>query len=74
MILGMLFISFFLMVFPGSAFAYLDPGTVSYFIQALVAILAGVGYATKLFWSQIKRFFASIFGGKKNNGDSSGSN
>lgn len=56
---------------PSISKAYLDPGTMSYFIQALVAILAGVGYAVKIFWSQIKRFFARIFGRSKNDGNDS---
>jgi len=46
------------MPFPPVLFAYLDPGTGSYFLQlALAGLLAG-GYALRTFWARIVRFFA----------------
>ena len=39
------------------AHAYLDPGTGSIILQALLGGLAGVLIAGKLYWSKIKSFF-----------------
>ena len=36
--------------------AYLDPGTGSFVIQALVAMLAGIAVAAKVYWQRIKGF------------------
>lgn len=44
-------------IFPSSAFAYLDPGTGSYFFQILAAGLFAFLYAVKLFWRTIIDFF-----------------
>lgn len=44
--------------------AYLDPGTGAMLIQALIAGVVGVGFAVKLFWSNIKTFFLKLFGKK----------
>jgi hypothetical protein len=35
---------------------YIDPGTGSIIIQALVAAVVGVGIAVKLFWHRILKF------------------
>ncbi|MCK9423300.1 MAG: hypothetical protein M0Q38_11945 [Bacteroidales bacterium] len=37
--------------------AYIDPGTGSIIIQALVASVVGAGIAVKLFWHRILKFF-----------------
>lgn len=34
--------------------AYLDPGSGSFMVQALIAGLAGIGVAGRRYWSQIK--------------------
>ncbi len=39
------------------AFAYIDPGTGSMFIQAAIATIAGMGVTAKLYWQKIKSFF-----------------
>ena len=39
--------------------AYLDPGTGSFIIQALIATLAGALIAVRTYWSKIKAFFGS---------------
>jgi hypothetical protein len=36
--------------------AYLDPGAGSFVIQALVAMLAGIAVAGKVYWQRIKGF------------------
>lgn len=47
------------------AFAYLDPGTGSMILQAIIGALAVAGVAVSTFWSRIKAFFASTFSRKK---------
>ena len=44
----------FVLCFP--AYAYLDPGTGSYFLQIIVATLLGAMYAIKHYWYKIKLF------------------
>ncbi len=54
------------LVFTGNAYSYLDPGTGSFVLQMLIAGLASALLAVKIFWNNIKAFFAGIFGkGKK---------
>ncbi len=38
--------------------AYLDPGSGSFILQALVAMLAGAIVAINAYWTRIKRFFS----------------
>lgn len=45
--------------------AYLDPGTGSVILQALIAGFMGAMLATKLFWAKIKGFFSNLFSSKK---------
>ena len=54
--------------------AYLDPGTGSYFVQILIAGIAGGGYLIVTFWSKIKSFLSSILksGKKEKKGDAEG--
>ena len=48
------------------AHAYLDPGTGSYFIQILIASLAGGVYLLVAFWGKIKGLISSVLkSGKK---------
>ena len=49
----------FVLCFP--AYAYLDPGTGSYFLQIIVATLLGAMYAIKQFLYKIKLFCINIF-------------
>jgi hypothetical protein len=37
--------------------AYIDPGTGSFVVQALVAAVAGIAVTLRLYWSKIKGFF-----------------
>jgi hypothetical protein len=41
-------------LFISDAYAYLDPGTGSIMIQALIGALVGVGITLKVFWYKIK--------------------
>jgi len=48
-----------LLLLPGAAEAYIDPGTGSYLVQALVAGAMGALLAARTHWQRIK----SLFGG-----------
>ncbi len=51
----------YFILFPQEAYAYLDPGSVSYVFQLLVvALISGVVFV-RAFWSKIKYFFANLF-------------
>jgi hypothetical protein len=54
------------LLLPGSAYAYMDPGTGSLIIQMVVAGSAAALVITRNYWTAIKGFF----GGKS--GDSDG--
>ena len=42
---------------PLSILAYIDPGTGSIILQALVATVVGAAIAVKLFWHRLLKFF-----------------
>jgi hypothetical protein len=44
---------------------YIDPGSGSYLVQAVIAAVLGVGFFFKNIWAYIKSFFAR-FSKKKN--------
>jgi len=46
------------LIFPRTAYAYLDPGSGSYLIQIIVASLAGAGYGLKANWGKVKEIFS----------------
>ena len=43
------------------AYAYLDPGTGSYFFQLLIAALLGIAFSAKVFWKKLKAWATNIF-------------
>ena len=47
----------FLLLIPAPGYGYIDPGTGSYFIQIIIAVLAGGAFAIKIFWKKIIAFF-----------------
>jgi len=47
----------FLIMVAEPAWAYLDPGTGSMIISAIVGLFATVGLAVKTYWYKIKAFF-----------------
>jgi hypothetical protein len=59
-VLGLLFFAF-----PRKAYAYLDPGTGSFFLQVLIAALLGGLFAIKIFWNKIKAFFGNLLSRRK---------
>jgi len=50
---------------PPRAFAYLDPGTGSMFLQLLLGGIAGVLIVTKLYWQQLVRLVRGQKPGQK---------
>lgn len=45
-------------------YGYIDPGTGSYLVQIIIAVVAGTALGVKLFWKKIKGFFAHLFSKK----------
>ena len=41
-------------LFVSDAYAYIDPGSGSMFIQVIVGALVGIGVALKMYWEKIK--------------------
>jgi len=56
------------LMFPQTAYAYLDPGTGSYILQLAIAILLGGSLVIKIYWRKIKVYFLNLFS-KKNKDD-----
>tara|TARA_Y100001949_G_scaffold33666_1_gene26656 strand:+ start:1798 stop:2001 length:204 start_codon:yes stop_codon:yes gene_type:complete len=59
MISGILFPLFAILLlsrgfFVSDAYAYLDPGTGSVILQALIGVIAGVLIALKIYWYKLK--------------------
>ena len=48
-----------------NAYAYLDPGTGSMILQALLGVLAAVGAYITLYWRKFKNLINRIFQKKK---------
>ena len=48
----------FLLLIPGlfikDAFAYIDPGTGSLFIQVILGAIVGIGITIRIYWEKIK--------------------
>ena len=52
-----LFLIMGLLLVPGVALAYIDPGTRSFVIQCIIAAVVGAGYAIEMFWHRIKALY-----------------
>ncbi|TSC63116.1 MAG: hypothetical protein G01um101448_101 [Parcubacteria group bacterium Gr01-1014_48] len=54
-----IFFVFTVLVFiePLQTFAYIDPGTGSFFIQMIIASAVGLSFTMRASWGTIKRFF-----------------
>jgi hypothetical protein len=42
-------------------YAYLEPGTLSYVIQVIIALAAGLIISARIYWKNIKTFTKKIF-------------
>tara|TARA_B100001027_G_scaffold193310_1_gene148527 strand:+ start:1322 stop:1543 length:222 start_codon:yes stop_codon:yes gene_type:complete len=56
-----LFFLLYFLVFTSEAFAYFDPGTGAFIIQAILGFLAAVVASLTMTWSRVKMFFIKIF-------------
>ncbi len=59
---------FFYFISLGKAYAYLDPGTGSIILQALLGLIAAIGATSSFYWKKIKSKIKSLFR-KKNKKD-----
>ena len=50
-----------------NAYAYLDPGTGSFILQAIIGFLAALSAGFLYYWTKVKNFFLKFF--KKNHND-----
>tara|TARA_B100000780_G_scaffold195890_1_gene138242 strand:+ start:602 stop:832 length:231 start_codon:yes stop_codon:yes gene_type:complete len=50
-----------------NAYAYLDPGTGSFILQAIIGFLAALSAGFLYYWTKVKNFFLKFF--KKNKND-----
>ena len=51
----------FFFTLPETSNAYLDPGTGSIILQAVIGVAVGGLFAVGLFWSRVKTFFKNLF-------------
>ncbi len=56
----------FILCLTNEAKAYMDPGTGSFVMQALLAGLVGIGVFIKMCWTNIKLTIGRLFKGKEN--------
>ena len=54
-------------LFISDAYAYIDPGSGSMFIQVIIGALVGVGIAIKMYWAKIRFKFSMIRASKSKN-------
>jgi hypothetical protein len=52
-----LFIFYLSFLFAFEAHAYIDPGSGSIIIQAIIGVIATVGTTATIYWKKIKNFF-----------------
>ena len=64
-------VSFGAMILAVPAYAYIDPGTGSMIVQAVIAAIAAVSVSIGIFRRRLVSFFGRIFG-RKSSGDSGG--
>ena len=60
-------------IFPNHAYAYLDPGTGSIILQAIIGFLAASVTAISIYWSKFKSLISRIFNKKEREKDKSNS-
>lgn len=61
----LLFITLIYLLAPGTAYAYIDPGTGSYILQILIAAFIAAAFAIRSFWENVKMFFRGLFKNQK---------
>lgn len=63
---GILMSIFFVLVVVNQSYAYIDPGTGSMLVQAVLAAIAAVSVSIGIFWRRIRSFLGRLFGRNKN--------
>ncbi len=63
---GLLFFIFIFMTIPATAHAYIDPGSGSAIMSAIIGFFVVIGLTIKSFWYKIKALFA---GGSKDDSE-----
>jgi len=53
-----LIVAVYFFAIPLSAHAYLDPGTLTFVAQSVVAVFVGIALYIKLFWFKFKKLFS----------------
>lgn len=56
----------FNLIFYNNAYAYIDPGTGSYFLQMIIATALGGLFMIKLYWQKVKALVSNMFCHKSN--------
>ena len=62
---SILFISI-LIIIPNTSYAYLDPGTGSIILQAILGFIAATVASVSIYWAKFKILIKKIFNKKKN--------
>ena len=62
------------LTYAAPAFAYLDPGTGSIILQGIIATVAGMLVAGRLYWQRVKTFFAGLVSGNGSASDAKSAN
>ena len=60
-IVRLVFLLLISLIIPTAAYAYLDPGTGSMLVQAIIAMIAAVGVSYGVFKGKIKELFNRFF-------------
>ena len=63
----------YIVTFQNYAYAYLDPGTGSIILQAIIGFLAASVTAISIYWSKFKSLISKIFNRKEKEKDKSNS-
>ena len=61
-----IFVIIFSLILSTNSYAYIDPGSGSIILQAIIAAFAGAGTAITIYWKKVKLFFSKIFKKKDN--------
>lgn len=65
----LLLILTYFFVFPQPVYAYLDPGSGSYFLQLMIGLLLGGLFSLKVYWKKVKMFIVSTLKSLKSKKD-----
>ncbi len=61
-----IFFLLFLIVTPNTSYAYLDPGTGSIILQAILGFIAATVASISIYWTKFKIILKKIFSKKRN--------